>query len=420
MRYARSEGDLTHMTDVVVPAHERVTLISNRARSVPPSKIRRMFNLAAGMPGVLSLAVGQPDFDTPRHIVEAAERALAQGHTRYTHGLGIPELRVAIAEKVRTRNGLPVDHEWVGVTVGAMEALILTMLTTLDPGDEVLIPNPGYTNFEGQLRIAGAVPVSYPLDPPDYAIQRARLAPLITDRTRAILLCSPSNPTGAVLQPESLDAVASLARDHNLLIYSDETYEDLIYEGQHHSIAALPGMAESTISVFSFSKTYAMTGWRVGYLVAPPSLVTAMNVLQEHVVSCASSVSQYAALAALTGPQDYVAQMRAIYDERRHSIVSALNDLPGISCPMPRGAFYAFPDIRGVGISSDEFADWLLREAHVALVPGTAFNTKGEGFVRISYAASQSILDEAVDRIGTALESRPSGDGGRGRSCDTG
>ncbi len=406
MRYARGGGEPTRMTDTIISSDRGIRLISNRARSVPQSKIRRMFNLAAGMDDVVNLAVGQPDFDTPPHIVAAAERAIAHGHTRYTHGLGIPELRAAIAEKVRTRNGLPVDREWVGVTVGAMEALILAMLTSLDPGDEVLIPNPGYTNFEGQLRMVGAVPVSYPLDPPDYAIRRDILAPLITGRTRGILLCSPSNPTGAVLRPESIGAVAALAREHGLLVFSDETYEDLIYEGSHHSIGALPGMAESTISVFSFSKTYAMTGWRVGYVVAPPVLLTAMNVLQEHIVSCAASVSQYAALAAVSGPQDCVAEMRAVYDDRRRYIVSALNSLPGVSCATPHGAFYAFPDISALSPSSDDFADWLLTEAHVALVPGTAFNTRGEGFVRISYAASLSMLQQAVDRIADALRDR--------------
>ena len=303
-----------------------------------------------------------------------------------------------------------MDQEWVGVTVGAMAALILAMLTTLDPGDEVLIPNPGYTNFEGQLLLAGAVPVSYPLDAPDYAIDAAILSSLVTDRTRAILLCSPSNPTGAVLRPESLATVASLAREHGLLVFSDETYEDLIYEGRHHSIAALPGMAERTVSVFSFSKSYAMTGWRIGYLIAPPALISAMNVLQEHVVSCPSSVSQYAALAALTESQDCVVEMRTQYDERRRFIVTGLNNLPGISCPTPHGAFYAFPVITDLDTSSDTFADWVLQEAHVAIVPGSAFNTRGEGFVRLSYAASLPNLREAIDRIASALDRRQADD----------
>jgi aspartate/methionine/tyrosine aminotransferase len=394
------------MTDTFVLAKQRDRLVSNRGSSIPPSKIRRMFNRAATMPDVVNLAVGQPDFDTPPHIIAAAERAMARGFTRYTYGLGIPELRTAIADKVQRRNRLPIDQEWVGVTVGAMEALILAMLTTLDPGDEVLIPNPGYTNFEGQLLLAGAVPVSYPLSPPDYAVDAATLAPLVTDRTRAILICSPSNPTGAVLSPKSLATVASVAREHGLLVFSDETYEDLVYEGRHHSIAALPDMAERTVSVFSFSKTYAMTGWRVGYLVAPPPLLVAMNVLQEHIVSCPSSVSQYAALAALTESQDCVVEMCAAYDERRRFIVAALNGLPGFSCPMPHGAFYAFADISGLDTPSDAFADWLLQEAHVALVPGNAFNTRGEGFVRLSYAASVSNLQEAVDRIAAALGRR--------------
>src|SRR5579872_2990629 len=231
------------MTDTLVAAQQDDHLVSRRGLSIPPSKIRRMFNRAATMPDVVNLAVGQPDFDTPPHIIAAAEHAMARGFTRYTYGLGIPELRAAIADKVRLRNTLPVDQEWVGVTVGAMEALILAMLTTLDPGDEVLIPNPGYTNFEGQILLAGAVPVSYPLDPPEYAIDATILSSLVTDRTRAILVCSPSNPTGAVLGPDSLATVAAVARERGLLVFSDETYEDLIYEGRHHSIAGLPGMA---------------------------------------------------------------------------------------------------------------------------------------------------------------------------------
>jgi aminotransferase len=381
--------------------------VAARALTVPPSKIRRVFNHAERIPGVVNLGVGQPDFATPSHIRAAAWAAMEAGHTRYTHTLGIPALRQRIAEKARAINGLPADEEWVVVTVGAMEGLILSLLTTLDPDDEVLIPNPGYTNFIGQVLLAGATPVSYPLQPPDYQVDIAALRPLITDRTRAILLCSPANPTGAVLGQATLEAVAAVAQERDLLVYSDETYEALIYDGEHVSIGSLPGMAERTISIFSFSKAYAMTGWRVGYIVAPPDLVRAMNVLQEHIVSCASSVSQYAALAALEGPQDCVAEMRAVYDRRRRYIVAALNQLEGIACPIPRGAFYAFPDIRRLSPSADAFADWLLEEAGVATIPGTAFNTGGEGFLRISYAASMEALQEGINRIAAVLDRIP-------------
>jgi aspartate/methionine/tyrosine aminotransferase len=362
-----------------------------------------MFNLAEHTPGAINLAVGQPDFATPTHIVDAAKEALDLGYTRYTHSLGIPPLREAIAQKALAQNGLEVDSSWVAVTVGAMEGLILSMLTTLDPGDEVLIPNPGYTNFIGQVLLAGATPITYPVRPPDFQVDTNILRSLISDRTRAILLCSPSNPTGAVLSRENLEAVAAVVREYQLLVYSDETYEALTYDGNHQSIGALPGMVEATISIFSFSKAYAMTGWRVGYVVGPPDVIETMNYLQEHMVSCASSVSQYAALAALEGPQDCVEEMVATYKERREYIVTALNHLRGVSCPMPSGAFYAFADVSQLHDSSDDLADSLLERARVATVPGTAFNSGGEGFLRISYAASVEVLEEAMDRIGRAL-----------------
>jgi aminotransferase len=380
---------------------------SARASSVPPSKIRRMFNLAERLPAVVNLAVGQPDFATPQHIVAAAKAATDAGHTRYTNALGLIELRQAIAEKVNAENGMHADSDWVAVTVGAMEGLLLTMMATLDPGDEVLIPNPGYTNFVGQVILAGANPVFYPLRSPDFQIEVEGLRRHITNRTRAILLCSPANPTGAVLSRESLEAVSSLARERDIMVYSDETYEALVYDGVHLSIGSFPGMADRTVSVFSFSKAYAMTGWRVGYVVAPPDLIHTMNVLQEHIVSCASSVSQHAALAALRGPQDCILEMRAIYNQRRRYIVEALNQLEGVVCPLPGGAFYVFAGISRLCTSSDAFADWLLEDAGVATVPGTAFNSGGEGFLRISFAASMETLHDAVGRIGEAIPRRP-------------
>jgi len=379
--------------------------ISARARSVPASKIRRMFNMAEPMADVVNLAIGQPDFPTPAHIIAAAKAAMDRGHTRYTHGLGIPELRAAIAEKVRARNRLLVDVDCVAVTVGAMEGLILTLLTTLDAGDEVLIPNPGYTNFMGQVLLVGATPISYPVDPPDFQIDIAALRACITKRTRVIILCTPANPTGAVLSLENLREVATVAREHDLLVLSDETYEALVYDGHHVSIGALPGMLDCTVSVFSFSKAYAMTGWRIGYVVAPHDLIQTMSVLQENVVSCASSVSQYAALAALQGPQNCVREMLDIYNQRRHYMVDALNQMEGVRCPMPSGAFYVFPDISQLSASSDDLADRLLQQAYVATVPGTAFNTRGEGFLRLSYATSMDTLQEAMKRLHATIQS---------------
>jgi len=379
---------------------DRSHIVSRRAASIEASKTRRMFALAERLPDVLNLAVGQPDFATPAHVVAEAKAAMDRGDTRYTHSLGITELRGAIAEKVVSANLIPAGHDWIAVTVGAMEGLILSMLATLDPGDEVLVPDPGYTNFIGQVRLASGRAISYNVDPPDFRIDVADLRRAVSERTRAILLCSPSNPTGGVLRRGNLEEIAEVAREHDLLVYSDETYEALVYDGvEHVSIGSLPNMAERTVSVFSFSKAYAMTGWRVGYVVAPPPLVERMNVLQEHLVSCASSISQHAALAALTGPQDCVTEMRAAYDERRRFLVEALKAIPGFTCPKPAGAFYAFPDVRCLGGGSDAIADRLLHEARVATVPGTAFNSRGEGFLRIGYAASMDLLEESVGRI---------------------
>jgi aspartate/methionine/tyrosine aminotransferase len=378
--------------------------LSSRAKSVPASKIRRMFGLAA-QPGVINLAIGEPDFATPEHIVAAARDALTQGLTKYTPSLGTLELRRAVAAKVRRDNHLLVDESWVVATAGAMEGLAVSMMTVLDPGDEVLIPNPGYTNFLGQARLVGAVPIFYPLEAPDFQIDVATLSHLVTRNTRAIVICSPANPTGAVLLRDNLEAIAGFVRENGLVVLSDETYDALVYDGtQNVSIASLPGMANRTFSIFSLSKTYAMTGWRLGYVVAHPDFVERMEVLQEHLVSCCSSVSQHAGVAALLGPQECVESMRRAYDERRKFLVPALNAMGPFECAAPKGAFYIWLGIRGLGESADEVADRLVGEAGVATVPGTAFNSRGEGFLRMSYAANMTILREAITRLARFVE----------------
>lgn len=389
------------------------SLTSLRVAELVPSEIRRIVALAGEIPDVVNLSEGQPDFATPPHVVEAATEAIRYGHTSYTPTLGIPELREAIADKARTENSLPAEANWVAVTVGAMEGLLLSMLVTLDPGDHVLVPDPGYPYFPGHARLVSAVPVPYPLEPPDFQLDVDALRRSVTPRTRALLLCTPSNPTGGVLRRDTLEQVAEVAMEHGLVVLADETYEAFVYDGAGHtSIGSLPGMAERTISLFSFSKTYAMTGWRLGYLVASPELVRRMNMVQEHLVLCPSSVSQYAGLAALRGPQDTVRAMLRVYDERRRYVASALDAIPGISCPAPHGAFYAFPNLRDLETPVDELAETLLREARVATVPGSAFGSRGQGFVRISYTVRLERLREAVHRIQPLLTSageRPRG-----------
>lgn len=380
--------------------------VSLRAQAVPWSPIRNMMTLASQYPDAISFAVGQPDFDTPSHIVEACKRSLDAGHTRYGPALGIPELREAIARKLASDNGIEADPESeIMVTVGAQEALTLSMLALVDPGDEVIVPDPSYTNYRGHVPLVSGKPVYVPAREEDgflmapEAIQRA-----ISNRTRVLLINSPANPTGAVAPREMLEAYADLAQENHLTVVSDEAYEALVYDDvEHTSIASLPGMTERTVSVFSFSKTYAMTGWRVGYLTGPAQVVDAMHRMQEEVVSCPVTFVQYGALAALTGPQDCVSDMICEYDRRRRFIVDGLSSIEGVRCLEPAGAFYAFPDVSSFGLSSVAMAKYLLKEAKVVTVPGDAFGPSGEGFLRLSYASDISDLEVGLERLRDGL-----------------
>ncbi len=377
-----------------------------RARGVPPSLIRHMFDLAQDVPGAISLAVGEPDFPTPPHIVEAGQAALRDGWTRYSPNAGYRELREAIAEKLRKVNGLEVDPgTQVFVTVGAMEALMLTFLTALDSGDEVLVTDPCYCNYVSQLRLAGAVPVFVPTDPSrGYLPEADGLQAAITPRTRAILLNSPANPTGAVYPRDLLRAIAELAVRHDLLLVSDEAYEALVYGDMRHvSPGAFPGLAERTVSIYSFSKEYAMTGWRVGYLTGPAPLLKVMATVQEQVASCVNAAAQRAALAALTGPQDCVEAMRQAYERRRSLVVERLNRMPGVRCPRPDGAFYVFPDVRAITTDTVRLAERLLFDHKVVVSPGEAFGPRSAGFLRLSYASSEAHLGEGLDRLAAGL-----------------
>ncbi|RLG95408.1 pyridoxal phosphate-dependent aminotransferase [Candidatus Bathyarchaeota archaeon] len=381
--------------------------LSRRAREVPKSGIREMFNIAQRLSGVINLSLGEPDFKTPQHIIKAAVEALQSGYTHYTSNRGLLEFREAVAHKLKIQNNMDVDPETeVMATVGSMGALSLTMLTIIDSGDEVLIPSPGYVSYESQVLMAGGKPVPYRLrEENQFQPDLDEISSLITPKTKAIVVNSPSNPTGAVFDYDVLKGIADLAADENILVISDEAYERITYDGiRHISPASLPGMMERTISIFSFSKTYAMTGWRIGYAVANKEIISEMTKLQEHLVAHPSSISQIAATAALRELNGQVERMVREYAERRLIVMDGLSKIPGIRFQRPRGSFYIFPNIRSFEMSSEEFTMHLLREAKVIVVPGSAFGRFGEGYIRISYSISREMLKEAINRIAKSIE----------------
>ncbi|MFJ4680834.1 pyridoxal phosphate-dependent aminotransferase [Kitasatospora sp. NPDC088783] len=359
---------------------------------------------------VLDLGGGEPDFDTPAHITAEGAGALAGGFTHYTASRGIPELLTAISRKLAEDNGVSVDPATeVIVTPSAKNALFTALTTLLDPGDELLVPTPGWVSYHSMAHLIGAVPVDVPLDGDDgFRITRELLESRITDRTKVILVNTPNNPTGRALDAAEAEAVAAVADEHDLFVVSDEIYEKIVYGGTKHvSPASLPAGAGRTLLVNGFSKAYAMTGWRLGYVAGPAPVISEMLKVQQHSVGCAGSFVQRGGLAALTGPQDAVQEMTDEYAARMELIVAGLDSLPGVSCPRPEGAFYAFPDIRGTGFaSSAEFATWLLSEAGVAVMPGSAFGPGGEGHIRLSFATSREVITEAIDRMATALHQR--------------
>ena len=350
---------------------------------------------------VVHLEIGEPDFDTPEHIVEAGVAALRQGYTHYGPTPGLPELREAIAGNVSQTRGIDVSPDRVVVTPGAKPIMFFTILALAQRGVEIIYPNPGFPIFESMIRFCGARPVPMRLlEEKGYHPDLEDLALKITGRTRLIILNSPQNPTGSVMSRQELEAVAGLLRDRNdIYVLSDEVYKDIIYEGTHHSIASLSGMADRTIILDGLSKSYAMTGWRLGYGVFPEPLVPHIVKLAVNSVSCAASFTQRAAIEALEGPQDSVRDMVEEFKLRRAIIAGGLRQIPGIRCPDPEGAFYAFPSIADTGIPSQEFQERALSEAGVALLSGTAFGRFGEGCVRLSYANSQENIRRALDRL---------------------
>jgi len=357
---------------------------------------------------VVHLEIGEPDFDTPRHISEAAFEALKKGQTHYVNAQGIIPLRKEIAKEMEKTRGVPVDPDCVIVTPGAKPIMFYAILALLQRGDEAIYPDPGFPIYESMIRFTGARPVPIPLrEELDFSFDINELASKITPKTRMIILNSPHNPTGGVLTKDELRFIADLAKKNEITVFSDEVYDNMLYEGESFSITSYPGMMDRTILLNGFSKTYAMTGWRLGYAVVPKELVDPIVKLIVNSVSCTPAFIQHAGIAALTGPQDSVPVMVEEFRRRRDLIVSGLNSIPGISCLSPRGAFYVFPNIKKLGMSSAEAADYLLNEAGVATLSGAAFGIYGEGYLRLSYANSQENLRKALDRIREAVAKLP-------------
>ncbi len=356
---------------------------------------------------VIHLELGEPDFDTPAYIREAAKKALDEGWTHYGPTQGLPELREIIARHISETRGIEVGPEHVCVTPGGKPIIFFPMLALLEEGDEVIYPNPGFPIYESMIGVCGARPVPVPLlEDRGFSFDLNVLEDRLSERTKMIVLNSPQNPTGGLIPREDIAAIAELVRDRDLIVLSDEIYSRIYYEERPFSIASLPGMQEKTIILDGFSKIYAMTGWRIGYGVMPVWLAQAVNKLMVNSNSCTASFTQRAAMAALTGPQEESERMVAEFRRRRDAFVKGLNELPGFRCNLPRGAFYAFPNITGTGMGSKELADALLNEAGVAGLSGTAFGAYGEGFLRLSYANSYENLMEAVERIDRFLRSR--------------
>ena len=355
---------------------------------------------------IIHLEIGEPDFDTPKHIRDAAILALEQGYTHYVPAPGLTEVRQSIAQDVGQRRGIDVDWRQVVVTPGAKPVMFFTILALAQRGTEVIYPNPGFPVFESMIRFCGARPVPMPLrEENDYRPDLRYLATQITDRTRLIILNSPNNPCGSVLTANDVAAIAAMAkRRPNLYVLSDEVYKDLLYEGNHSSIASVPGMADRTIILDGLSKSYAMTGWRLGYGVFPEPLTEHIIKLAINSVSCATAFSQRAIIDALEGPQDDVTVMREEFRGRRQVIVEGLRTISGIRCSVPEGAFYAFANIAGTGLSSNQFEKRALDEAGVALLSGAGFGQHGEGYVRFSYANSVENLQKAVARLNAFVE----------------
>jgi aminotransferase len=376
-------------------------IISARANRVSPSGIRKFFDLLANMEGVISLGVGEPDYATPWHISEAAVKSLERGYTMYTSNSGIPELRELTVKYLKEKYGIDYDpYGEILMTVGVSEALDLAMRAILNPGDEVIMTDPYYVAYDSCVILAEGKPVFVPTSQQNsFEVEAKDIEARITDKTKAILIGYPSNPTGAVMPRQKLLDIAAVAKKHNLMVISDEIYARLTYDTEHTCFASLPGIKENTILLGGFSKAYAMTGWRIGYAVAPRKIIAAMTKIHQYTIMCCPTPAQVAAIEALKTGEPDVVEMVEDYNRRRKVIVKGLNDI-GLPCFEPKGAFYAFPSITPTGMTSEEFSEKLLVEEKVAVVPGSAFGQCGEGYVRCCYATSLADIEEALTRMG--------------------
>ncbi|HET6379654.1 MAG TPA: aminotransferase class I/II-fold pyridoxal phosphate-dependent enzyme [candidate division Zixibacteria bacterium] len=385
--------------------------LSAKVRSMPPSGIRRFFDMLAEMKEVISLTIGEPDFTTPEPLTRAAIRSLEAGETHYTANGGMIELRRLIAADLERRHGMTYDpRSELVVTVGASEALDATLRAVCDPGDEVIYHEPAFVAYAPCIELAGGVPVALSTtDATDFRVTAEQVEAAITPRTRAVFLAYPNNPTGAVLSPGELEAIADVVTRHDLLAITDEIYERLVYADHRHvAIASLPGMWERTVHIGGFSKSYAMTGWRIGYVAAPAPLLAGIAKVHQYGIMCAPTPAQHAAIEALEHGEPFVEEMRAEYDRRRQLMTRRLNEI-GLDCFEPKGAFYCFPNVsRATGLDDEEFAHRLLAEEHVAVVPGRAFGPSGAGYVRMCYATAYEQIEEAMDRIERFVERRRS------------
>jgi len=386
---------------MTVEQHRKLlSYISQRANRISPSGIRKFFDLLASTEGVISLGVGEPDFTTPWHISEAAIYSLGKGYTMYTSNSGMPELREELARYLEDSYGVKYDPNGeLLITVGVSEGLDLVMRAILNPGDEVIMPDPCYVAYESCVLLTGGKPVKVPTNQENnFEVSAADIEAQITDRTKAILIGYPANPTGAVTSRDKLSQIAELALRYQLPVISDEIYAKLVYGVEHTCFASLPKVKESTILLGGFSKAYAMTGWRIGYAAGPGEIIAAMTRIHQYTMMCVPTMSQMAAMEALRSGEASALEMVEDYNRRRRVIVKGLNDI-GLTCFEPRGAFYAFPSIKCTGMSSEEFAEKLLIEEKVAVVPGVAFGKSGEGYVRCCYATSLTDIGEALSRM---------------------
>ena len=374
--------------------------LSKTIEQIKPSGIRKFFDIVSEMPHAISLGVGEPDFDTPWHVRSEGIRSLEKGRTFYTSNSGLIELRQEICKWYQRKYNVLYNYKNEALlTVGGSEGIDVALRAMLDPGDEVIVPEPCFVSYVPCITMAGGVPVRLALEEKDeFKLTKQKLLSAITDKTKMVVLPFPNNPTGAIMTHEELQIIADVIKEHDLFVLSDEIYSELSYQGDHVSIAAIPGMKERRVVINGFSKSYAMTGWRLGYAVGPKEIIKQMIKVHQYLIMSAPTTSQYAAIEALRNGDEDVAKMRESYDERRRFLVKELREM-GMPCFEPMGAFYVFPNISRFGMTSEEFAKTLLEKEHVAVVPGSAFGTCGEGFLRISYAYSIEDLKKALVKI---------------------